>query len=141
MTRISQRHSLIRRLLAHRGMVTLVVISVAMVAGVSTILFGLSERQAEVRSSIREDALWAAYQLDRETTKLIGSVLAAQAEGADQSPDELVLRFDILMSRVLVFEEGNFGNRVTNGSSLTVDIASVHDKVDSLIPADVAPLR
>ena len=30
----------------------------------------LLDRQAEVDSSVREDAVWAVYQLDRETVKL-----------------------------------------------------------------------
>ena len=51
-------------------MVTLVVISIAMVAGVSTILFGLSERQAEMRRTPL--AMLTAYATDqhqREATE------------------------------------------------------------------------
>ncbi|MFO0408234.1 MAG: response regulator [Labrys sp. (in: a-proteobacteria)] len=116
-------------------MATLVAISVAMVAAISTMLFGLSERQAEVRASIREDALWAAYQLDRETNKLIGALLLARARPDEPAVDELQLRFDILVSRVHVFEEGDFGSHIAEGTTLKADVSDVHAGIEGLTPA------
>ena len=42
----------------------------------------LLDRQAEVDSSVREDAVWAVYQLDRETVKL-DAALSDYLAGAD----------------------------------------------------------
>ncbi|UEM18808.1 response regulator [Skermanella mucosa] len=66
----------------------------------------LIDRQAEVDSSVREDAVWAVYQLDRETVKL-ESALADYAAGPTPArAGEVSLRYDILFSRTQLLRGG-----------------------------------
>ncbi|WP_148039909.1 hypothetical protein, partial [Marinomonas rhizomae] len=66
----------------------------------------LVERQKIVMSAVEEDALWAAYQLDRETLKLRNSLKLLEDDFSEKRLSDARIRFDILYSRVNVLEEG-----------------------------------
>ena len=66
----------------------------------------LLDRQAEVDSSVREDAVWAVYQLDRETVKLDAALSDYMAGPTPQRAAEVALRYDILYSRTALLRGG-----------------------------------
>jgi signal transduction histidine kinase/DNA-binding NarL/FixJ family response regulator len=71
----------------------------------------MSDRQAALQDGIRENAMWAVFQLDREAHDLeTGTKLALAAPGG---PDENTLnalsqRYDILFSRADLIGQGRF---------------------------------
>lgn len=70
----------------------------------------LSMRQNGLHNSIREDALWAVYQLDREgraMSQQIDRLIARPAIGQAEV-EELVLRYDILYSRLAVLGNAQY---------------------------------
>lgn len=67
----------------------------------------LLDRQAEVDGSVREDAVWAAYQLDRETVKLDAALSDYMAQPTQRTAAEVTLRYDILFSRTALLREGS----------------------------------
>ncbi|MGF7209605.1 signal transduction histidine kinase/DNA-binding response OmpR family regulator [Skermanella aerolata] len=66
----------------------------------------LLDRQAEVDGSVREDAVWAAYQLDRETVKLDAALSDYMAQPTQRTAAEVTLRYDILFSRTALLRGG-----------------------------------
>lgn len=69
-------------------------------------LFTLHDRQDQVLSAARDDALWAAYQLDRENLKLRSLIAQYQRDLDPVTWDELLLRYEILYSRLSHLERG-----------------------------------
>ncbi|WP_147270562.1 hypothetical protein [Marinomonas foliarum] len=70
------------------------------------IFFELVDRQKVIMSAVEEDALWAAYQLDRESLKLKSTLKLLEDEFTEERLEEAKLRFDILYSRIHVLEAG-----------------------------------
>ncbi len=68
----------------------------------------LVRQQQDIQSSVQEDALWATYQLDRETGKLLRAVDEVRHHQDTASLSNLTQRFDILYSRMDVLERGDF---------------------------------
>ncbi|UEM01499.1 response regulator [Skermanella rosea] len=66
----------------------------------------LIDRQAEVENSVREDAVWAVYQLDRETVKLESALATYVASPSPEHAGEVSLRYDILFSRTNLLRGG-----------------------------------
>jgi signal transduction histidine kinase len=66
----------------------------------------LLDRQDEVDGSIREDAVWAVYQLDRETVKLDAALSDYMADPTPRLAGEVALRYDILYSRTTLLRGG-----------------------------------
>lgn len=70
------------------------------------LLYTLHDRQDQVLSAARDDALWAAYQLDRENLKLRTLIAQYQRDLNPITWDELLLRHEILYSRLGHLERG-----------------------------------
>jgi two-component system, sensor histidine kinase and response regulator len=68
----------------------------------------LVRQQQDIRSSVQEDALWATYQLDRETGKLLRAIDEVRHQGDAASISRLSQRFDILYSRIDVLKRGDY---------------------------------
>jgi signal transduction histidine kinase len=112
----------------NKAVVSVLLVGLLMLGGV---LFGFEAlwvRNHSVASSIREDALWATYQTDRETTKLAETLHAALDGLPTATPQELGLRFDILYSRHEVMEEADFPAKFRNDrrlEALTGDVGRI----------------
>lgn len=82
------------------------------------ILFTLYDRQQQLTEAAREDALWAAYQLDRENLKLSTLLKHYEIDASEDTWDALELRFEILFSRMGLLQRGEvgelFGSEVGN---------------------------
>jgi signal transduction histidine kinase/CheY-like chemotaxis protein len=87
--------------------ILLLVMAACIFMGASVmIFFELVDRQKVIMSAVEEDALWAAYQLDRESLKLKSTLKLLEDEFTEERLEEAKLRFDILYSRIHVLEAG-----------------------------------
>ncbi|MBM6550216.1 hybrid sensor histidine kinase/response regulator [Marinomonas ostreistagni] len=107
---------------------------------VAALYVQILERQAELLSAAEEDALWASYQLDRETLKLRNAVrLIPQDQTApnyEQRLDDARLRFDILYSRLNVISAGQLKelfNKISNSQEHRLELRRQIDEIDALL--------
>jgi two-component system, sensor histidine kinase len=111
---------------------TFLVVLSAMLMGVLVLTFTyLNMRQNELQDGIREDALWAVYQLDREAR-----ALAHRADHAlltwpleTEELDELALRYDILYSRLSVLENAKYEVSLSNSASFLSGRNAVRERI------------
>ncbi len=59
-----------------------------------------------------EDIVWTSTQLELELSRFRQSLMGFQLVNGDVSPDDVNARFDILWSRIAVFQEGSVGERL-----------------------------
>ena len=97
-----------RGFFASRGVIVLVGLSVMLLIGLGTVLYGLQERQSQLRDTVRENALWAFYQLDREANRFENAVLLALVGDDGRAIETVSLRYEILVSRIKVIEDARF---------------------------------
>ena len=95
---------------------------------------GLDEQNRAEAAAAQEDMVWAAYQLDRETAKLLQLL---SARGGDGWIDEVTNRYDILYSRTSILHEGeiarHFGSVPTLAelaSDMYAEITGLADRFD-----------
>jgi signal transduction histidine kinase/HPt (histidine-containing phosphotransfer) domain-containing protein/ActR/RegA family two-component response regulator len=96
----------------------------------------LSTRQQALQDSIREDALWAVYQLDRETRALSGSIVRAVAEPAiaPEAVRDLALRYDILYSRLSILDNAKYQNFFENSTTFHASRGDIRSLVLGMEP-------
>ena len=88
----------------------LLAVSVILMFTLAGVFAHLSKRQNTLQDSIREDALWAVYQFDRESRTLSQALahhLVLQRPSADDVK-ALALRYDILYSRLSILADGKY---------------------------------
>ena len=88
------------------GIVVLTLLSVGLLAATVWLFLGLQDSRQVVAGSIREDAVWAAFQTDREAARLVDAILTAKLTGDTK---DISLRFDLLYSRVGLLKSGTYG--------------------------------
>jgi signal transduction histidine kinase/DNA-binding LytR/AlgR family response regulator len=91
-----------------RRLRALVLLGVTLVVSVGVIFGLLLVRQNQMSDRVREDALWATYQLDREATKLEAILKLYRGNPSAVEIADLVERFDILYSRIDYMAKGDF---------------------------------
>ncbi|MAW88632.1 MAG: hybrid sensor histidine kinase/response regulator [Phyllobacteriaceae bacterium] len=100
-------------LVKHTGSASryLLAVTIILMVTLAGLFFHISTQQDEMQASIREDALWAVYQVDREAMRLIDSFDAGvAADGSRAASDEgMALRYDILHSRLGVLLKSSYG--------------------------------
>jgi signal transduction histidine kinase/ActR/RegA family two-component response regulator/HPt (histidine-containing phosphotransfer) domain-containing protein len=91
------------------GLIITSTLLLVIIAGAFTYL---SQRQQGLQNSIREDALWAVYQLDREGRAMSQSIdrLIAKPVIDEDDVKTLGLRYDILYSRLSVLTNAQYGD-------------------------------
>ncbi|MBU1305220.1 MAG: hybrid sensor histidine kinase/response regulator, partial [Alphaproteobacteria bacterium] len=97
-----------RRVVSRRvglGIIALAIASTAILLSTIWLFAGLRDRQQSESQSVREDAMWAAFQADREATRLVEATLVYR-QGDD--PKALLLQFDLLYSRVGLLGGGQY---------------------------------
>jgi signal transduction histidine kinase/HPt (histidine-containing phosphotransfer) domain-containing protein/ActR/RegA family two-component response regulator len=121
---------------AGRATAFLVGLSAALMAMLVATFAYLGERQKTLQDSIREDALWAVYQLDREARTLahgIGQALSAWPIDKN-AIEELGLRYDILYSRLSVLDNAKYETALTASSGFLTGRTAVRDAILALEP-------
>ena len=109
----------------------LLTISVVLLAVLGGIFAYLIFRQNILRDSVREDALWAIYQLDRETrtlTHIVGQVLSTGAV-SEQDGTTLTERYDILYSRLSLLTTQKYATLFDNNPKFETNRAMARDLI------------
>lgn len=127
-----------RRALKRAGRETtfLVILSAALMAVLVATFAYLHARQNALQDGIREDALWAVYQLDREARTLAHAMSAAQSQwpvDASQVAD-LALRYDILYSRLSILNNAKYETSLASSDGFIGSRAAIRDRVLGLEP-------
>ena len=108
----------------------------------------LNERGRAQIDSVREDTVWASYQLEREASKL-GEVLREPVVRDAAWVKEVGKRFDILYSRTGVLTEGQLHARFGEVQELEDLIQSIRSEILALTPTfdavakegEISPVR
>lgn len=108
----------------------LLVSTIIFLSAVFFILFTLQDRQQQLTEAAREDALWAAYQLDRENLKLAVLLPQFESDPSTANWDSLALRFEILYSRMSILQRGEVGELF--GSDIG-NLAPIHQEAIQII--------
>ncbi len=102
----------------NKGLVSVLVVGVVMFAAILVIFQALWVRQSSTAASVREDALWAAYQADREAGRLVEALALMRAGDPGVTLTDINQRFDILYSRHEVMEDADFPAKFRGDGSL-----------------------
>jgi len=99
----------------------------------------LLDRQAEVDGSVREDAVWAVYQLDRETVKLDAALSDYMADPTPRLAGEVALRYDILYSRTTLLRGGQLAAIIAIVPEDAELASRIVDMIERLAPGVETP--
>lgn len=111
--------------------VLLAMLAAVLLAITGWLYWGLSKQVTNLSAGIREDALWAVYQLDRESRKL-SEFLNQNRQGGDaDEAAQLVLRYDIVWSRVELLTRTEYSRQLADVSAFEDSIARIADTVKS----------
>lgn len=124
----------LQALLRHRALAALVAIGLALLGTIIWTFIVLSQRQRDIADSVREDALWAAFQLDKEATKLQAAIDARLAGDPGTDMSTVTLRFDILYSRIVVLRDGDFHRRFGASPAMETLALDVQTRIAALVP-------
>ncbi|MFN3670803.1 MAG: response regulator [Bosea sp. (in: a-proteobacteria)] len=116
---------------------------IAIMAGLSLILCGIAilafsalrDRQDALVKTIREDTIWAAYQIDSELKKLSLALNNLERDADRNSRDQAVLRYDILYSRAELIVGSHYAQQVSRNSGLAEAAADLRRRILDLAPA------
>lgn len=108
----------------------------------AALMFGmLLWRIQEVSSSVREDALWSAYQMDRELLKFQVALSELATDGSKERVRQAAERYDIIYSRLSLLEGATFPKAFGGASAfatLTKEMAQAIRSLEPLIDRMVA---
>ena len=124
--------------------IVLVVTALIFMGAAMLIFAELVDRQKIMLSAAEEDALWAAYQLDRETLKLRNSLMLLEDDFSDERLKDARVRFDILYSRVNVLEKGQLRvlfDRLDNADQLMASLKIGIAEIDRLLFIDKSSIN
>lgn len=123
-----------RRLVSRRigaGIILLAAVSAVLLVATVWLFASLRERQVSVAQSVREDAVWAAFQADREAARLVEAIL--DPDGG--APGALSLQYDLLYSRVGLLGGGKYAIAFGEAPGVADNAALVTERVLALVPA------
>lgn len=87
------------------GVIILTTVSVVIFTAIVWMFIGLNERQKVLLESVREDAVWAAYQTEREAERLLH---ALADDRSVEGKANITRRFDLLYSRAALISQGAY---------------------------------
>lgn len=121
----------------------LVALGIFLIAGTAFLFLNLHDRQSSIAESVREDAMWAVFQTDREASRLIESIYAARADPSADALQNVRLRFDLVYSRAKLLNDGHFAEKFAKSNeaqayakSTQAAILGMADVIDPLVGAD-----
>ncbi|MCI5078684.1 ATP-binding protein [Oricola sp.] len=112
------------------------VVSAVVLVALIALYVSISRTQDSLRSSVREDAIWAVYQLDRETRKLAIALerYVHSSDEIDTDLQELSLRYDILYSRLTILENSIYQDYFTKNSEVRLRIGEAKNEIRDFEP-------
>lgn len=105
-----------------RATLMLIGLGLLLIAITASLFLSLRDRQQSVAESVREDAMWVVFQLDREASRLIEVIQVAQAAPTGAALDAIGLRFDLLYSRATLLEGDTLANNLRGADRLRAQI-------------------
>lgn len=84
---------------------------------------------AAMQAASLEDITWASYQLEQELGRFRETLLQFQVGGAGADVKEVNNRFDILWSRIAIFQQGGIGERLSQYDRDTLVIPRLFDEM------------
>jgi signal transduction histidine kinase len=105
-----------------------------MVAAI-TGFYSVRQNAQAVRMSSNENILWAAFQIEVELLRFL-ETLATYETGTELNPEYVNHRFDILWSRLAVFQSGTVGQRLLHydrDKQVISQMAETMRKTESLV--------
>ena len=124
----------LRRVVSRRiglGIAVLTVTSILMLAATMWLFAGLRDRQMAEAQSVRENALWAVFQADREANHLTEAIAALKSDG---TVEDMLLRFDLLYSRIALLGSGEYAQMFGEDAKVGAEAKAVNDAVRVLTP-------
>ncbi len=128
---------------AARATKSVLVVQIFLVCTVLAIFTMLVKREGQLHDAIREDAIWAVYQLDRETRAVyelaqhveyrIGEAGIEAAQEA-VAPRDLVTRYDILYSRLSVLANSKYNVFFEQSPNFRSRISTIQTKILAIEP-------
>ncbi|MEM9196772.1 MAG: histidine kinase dimerization/phospho-acceptor domain-containing protein [Pseudomonadota bacterium] len=100
-----------------------------------------------LRSSTQENIIWSANQLEFELSRFMGSLAMFAAGSQETGPVIVNRRFDVLWSRVQLFDEGDAGRRLSaydgegRVAALFADMQAQEAQIVGLKTGDAATAR
>jgi signal transduction histidine kinase/DNA-binding LytR/AlgR family response regulator len=88
--------------------------------------------QGRLRTDVNDNALWAAFQLDREAGRLAEAVAALQASPGEASADVARFRLDILLSRVGLLDRPMYVAAYQASPGVRMRLAPVRESVEAI---------
>jgi diguanylate cyclase (GGDEF)-like protein len=113
----------------------MVAVVLAFVGAASYISFVILQRQAALSQVSRYNIQWSASQAVVELTRLQQAIAMSAMPNSLVDEDEPRLRYDILVSRTHLLDEGEFQRLLAHDATLKATIAQTKQAI-----ADVAPL-
>jgi signal transduction histidine kinase/CheY-like chemotaxis protein len=110
------------------GRSVLVIAGLVLVINLVSLFSVIDERGRSEIASVREDMVWAAYQLEREASRLQGALTGVA------SPAEVVERYDILYSRTGVLTAGQVAAKFGEVDDLRTLTLGLHKAIIGLAP-------
>lgn len=125
------------------GILALVGVSLLLAGIVVTTFLTLGGRHKAMADAVREDALWAAYQLDSETKKLDSALRLLELERTEGRMADVSLRYDILYSRASMLTSGHYAEKFVGDGELAtlaqdarLRILALAAPIDALVLGD-----
>lgn len=116
------------------GIAALVCVSILLGCVVLVTFSALGSRHRAADDSVREDAVWAAYQLDREVKKLATSVRELESGLTPARRAEVTLRYDILYSRTSVLTSDHYTKKFGSDADLIRLAQDLRERILKLAP-------
>ncbi len=113
----------------------LIAISVGLTLALAGAFLHLWARQNSLQDSIREDALWAVYQLDREARTLSERLHGVSETSDTRTMKSLTTRYDILYSRLSILDNGQYQPYFVSSERISRGREQVREIVLGLEPA------
>ena len=113
----------------------LIALSVGLTLALAGAFLYLSARQNSLQDSIREDALWAVYQLDREARTLSERLHSASNTNDAATLKNLTTRYDILYSRLAILDNGQYQPHFVSSERINRRREQVREIVLGMEPA------
>jgi len=107
--------------------VVLQLVAAGLLIVLASVYLDISQRYSSLRDGIRENAMWSVYQLDREARRLSETATIALAKNdlGEAQMKAQSLRYDILYSRMTMFEKAKFEKTFTIDDAVEAHLATL----------------
>jgi signal transduction histidine kinase/CheY-like chemotaxis protein len=116
------------------GILALLGVSLLLGVVVMATFSALGTRHRATEESVREDVVWAAYQLDREVKKLATVVRDLKDEFSPELRADVTLRYDILYSRTTVLTSDHYRQKFGQDADIITLAQDARERILRIAP-------